>query len=163
MADAIRIQVGEAEAGIDDVARRILITELWADQRPGGAADAAAAALERAPGAPAAFDVPQLDAVQRGLSNLEGAGRLRDHPDLRNLLELVNAVVAPSPVEYELHYKEGNRRSERWTSRSGEFFVGDRLSTAGGDFRVANVDGDRLTLEPYDPADAVLPPELSGN
>jgi hypothetical protein len=161
MTNTIRIQVGETEAAIDDRARKILITELWADQRPGGAADGAAAELEHASGAPVVPTVPQLDAIQRGLSNLERAGRLRDHADLRHLLEVIDAVVAPAAVDYELHYKDASQ-TERWTSRSGEFLVGDRLSTARGDYRVASVDGDRLTLEPYDPEDAVLPPELAG-
>jgi hypothetical protein len=166
--ETVPLLIGETEVNLDEDERADLIRELWLVQRPGGYADAAAEVLEQ-PGdrSPLTFSVQELGALHRGLTNLDGAGKLGYRPGLRTLLEQATAVVSPAHVPYELvlDTKDGDRKLE-WTSLSGPLEVGDRLCLPDGCWRVHSVEPHehlrwKLFCEPYDPENAILPPELA--
>jgi hypothetical protein len=167
--EGVPLLIGESEVDLDDEERADLVRELWLVQRPGGYADAAAEVLEQ-PGdrSPLTFSVPELGALHRALSNLDGAGSLGGRTGLQKLLEQVTAVVSPARVEYELVLElRGETRRLEWTSLSGPLEVGDRLCLPSGSWRVHSVEPHqhlryKLFCEPFDPEDAILPPELTG-
>jgi hypothetical protein len=138
-----QIHIPNGDFDLDQAETDLLLAELRLSTRPDAVYDAGAAAdrLERPnDGEPHQFSDPEAHALMRALDNLRWRGHLSNRGRMLRLRDVLIGTRATRPIPYTLRFTDAVTKDENWTSYSGPYHVGDRLSTPYGDFRVICVE-----------------------